>query len=412
MRILIGVMILVAIALLAASRRFWAIRRTRWGAVLLTGGWVMIAVGLLIGPYGAGLLQPEQLRVVQPLILFCLAWVGLMVGFQADRRLPAMLPTGSVTLAAKDGVASLLLLGMAGAAVMMVAVPAVAWWAAGVQALLLGACAMGWSAEVRSLRHPSADDQGLLSLLRGSAGVASILAVCVYGLAIKLTEQALTLADLLPVLGIGLAMSVVIALTMGLMGLWLMGVAGRSEAEFLVVLLGLVSFTAGAASALGYAPMFVALLTGAVIVNMPGQSMQKFQKVIIEAEQPIAMVLMLVAGVLAEPILGYAGWALVAVLISVRAVLKLGWASRLLRRTAGGGRYVPGMLGPLRQTPLAVAMATGYAATGYAMPGEALSGGQLLMVVILVGLISDIAAMLGQYRRRAADMRARGEADL
>ncbi|MEX2670795.1 MAG: hypothetical protein WD294_01655 [Phycisphaeraceae bacterium] len=407
MRILIGVIILVAIALLGASRHLWAVRRTRWGAVLLTGGWVMIGIGLLIGPRGVGLLEPNELMVIQPLILFCLAWIGLMVGLQADRRLPSMLPAGTTSLAVKDGLLSLAVIGATAAGAMWLLVPTVSWWAVGVQATILGACAMGWSAEVRSLRRVETNDQPLLALLRGAAGVSTIFAVCVYGLAVKLTEQALTATDVVPMLGMGLATSVLIAVTMGLLGLWLIGVAGRSEPEFLVVLLGLVSFTAGAAAALGYAPMFVALLTGVVIVNMPGQSMQKFQKVIIEAEQPIAMALMLVAGILAEPMLGATGWAVVAAVISVRMLLKLGWASRQLRRaTPGQTRFVPGMLGPLRQTPLAIALATGYAATGQTMPGEFINGGQLLMIVILVGLFSDIAAMLGQYRRRAAEERA------
>lgn len=410
MRILLGVVILVAIALLGSSRYLWSIRRTRWGAVLLTGGWIMVGVGMLIGPRGVALLEPDQLRVVQPLILFCLAWVGLMIGFQVDRRLPRLLPPRAASLAVEDGVLSVIVIGAAAAAVMALMSDQAAWWAVGVQAALLGACAMGWSAEVRSMRQLRANDQPLLAMLRSVSGLSSILAVCVYGLIIKLTEQPVTPLGALPMLAVGLGVSALLAATMGLLGLWLMNVAQRSESEFLVVLIGLVCFTAGAASALGYAPMFIAMLAGAVIVNMPGQSMQRFQKVIIEAEQPIAMVLMLVAGVLAEPLLGAAGWILVAALLGARAVLKLAWTRPRVRRAASRGEpFATGLLGPLRQTPLAIALATGYAAIGHTIPGQVITGGQLLMIVILVGLVSDLAAMLGQYQQRAADARTDAE---
>jgi len=64
---------------------------------------------------------------------------------------------------------------------------------------------------------------------------------------------------------------------------------------------------------------------------------------------------------------------------------------------------------PMRQAPLAIALAVGYAISGHARVTEpVLDGGKLVMLVILVGLGSDVVPQL--LRLIAPDRPASGEA--
>jgi len=394
MRLLIGLTILVTLALLASSQRFYRFRRTRLGAALTTGGWLMVAIGFAIGPYGAKLLLPQQLMEVEPLILFCLGWVGLMVGLQAHRTLPRAVPGGVFALVGVDLLLSVGLLGAVGLGVMVVL--DVPWTLAMPVCLLLGVMGSGWSAEVRSLQRRVNDPANVMSTIRAGAGLSSLAAVVAFGLLFKSYEYnpATGVNWSAQAMAVGLFVSVMIGLAMGLVGQWLMALAGRGEGEFLVVLLGVVVFTAGAAATLGYSALLVAALAGAVVVNMPGKPLQKFQRVIVDAEQPVAMALMLVAGVLADPRLGAVGVALIVALVLVRSGVKYIMRT-VIRRYKDLNRPTPALLGLIRQNPLAIAMAAGYAISPAGQsPTAPITGGQLMMIVIVMGLLAETFALI------------------
>lgn len=412
MRVLIGLAILVTIALLASSKRFYAFRRTRWGAALTTGGWMMVAVGFAIGPWGAGLVTPGHLLVVQPLILFCLGWVGLVIGFQAHHKLPSLLPASVARLSMWDLVLTLVLVGGAAAAV-LVSIEG-RWQDALPAAMLLAVCSLGWSAEVRSLGRTDRGGTRLTGIMRAAAGLSSLLAVVVYGLLVRWliresveadgVELALAARRVTTTLGV----SMVIGVAMGLLGWWLMSLVGRAAGEFLVVLMGVVAFGAGAAATTGYSALFVAALGGAVIVNLPGRALERFRRVIVDAEQPVAMVLMLVAGVMADPRIGLGGLALVAVLLAARAVVKQWLMRRLTASATQAAAASPALGGLMRQSPVAIALVAGYAVLGRGQAfGGVLDGPKLVMIVILLGIICEVwpfaQAGLSGGRRTAAE---------
>jgi len=392
MRVLLGLAILVTLALAASSKRFYSIRRTRLGAALLTGGWVMVAVGVLIGPYGAQLVDPEHIDVVKPLIIFLLSWVGVMVGLQVDRRIPTMVPRPILALSAVDAAVSVVLLGGATWAVLT--------WRSGAmvaalpQAVLLGACAVGWAAEVRSLRIGQPELKPLTLAIRAGAGLSSILALVVYGLVIKsyvvnAGGEVGGLSALLVAQGLGASLAIGIA--MGLVGMWLMGLAGRNEAEFLVVLLGVVSFTAGAAATMGYAPLFVGMLCGATVTNLSSKALEPFKRGIAEGEQPIAMALMLVAGVMADPFIGVTGWIVLGVVLVVRIVVKFALVRWRLRDASGAAAPWSVFAGVMRQSPIAIALAVGYAVSPLgSASGAPLDGPKVLTIVILSGVVAEV----------------------
>jgi hypothetical protein len=143
---------------------------------------------------------------------------------------------------------------------------------------------------------------------------------------------------------------------------------------------------------MGYSPLFVGMLCGMVMVNLPGDVLLRFRRVILEAEQPVAMALMLTAGVLADPNIGLMGWGLVMALVAARLPVKLFVVNRCIRRFGQARGDGPVNFVPLRQAPLAIALGVGYAISAHAeATSGAMDAGRLLMVIILVGLVTDIA---------------------
>ncbi len=407
MRILIALAILVTLALLASSKKLWSWRRSPLGAMLTTGGWLAVGVGVIIGPHGLEVVDAAHVETLRPLVLFCLGWVGLMVGMQMRRDLPKLLPPQPKRLALID------------MALCLIVVPSVAlvvlWFgqgredhlAAAMVAGLLGACAIGWSAEVRSITvgHPERSD--VANLIRATSGLSSILAVLLYGMLFMAVDHrpGTTMMHLSAMhVGVGLGVSAVIAAVVGGLGFYLVRLAGRSESEFLVVLLGIVTFVAGAAGTLGYSPLFVAMLCGVVIVNLPGELLQRLQRVILDAEQPVAMTLMLVAGVLADPDLGPLDWLLVFALFAARLVTKVGVSGQAINKLAESHAADVVRAGPLRQAPLAIALAVGFAISAHHLLTESvLTAGRLIAVVVLVGLLSDVLPLTLRLYRRSPD---------
>jgi hypothetical protein len=407
MGILLGLGLLVALALLVSSRRLWAVRRHPVGAVMMTGGWVAVAVGVVLGPSfiptvsaGAlsGLVRESQIEVLSPLILFCLGWVGLMIGMQMHYSLVRMLPPAALRMTATDAALSLLALPLGLLILFQFTRPGAGGAAQVVIAGLLGACSVGWSAEMRSLRGEASAGHPAAILLRGVSGLASVIAVLGYGVIFKLIRHQSQIELSIEAAILGIAVSLLVALAMALMGLWLMRTAARRQAEFLVVLLGVVTFMAGSAAVLGYSPLFVSMLCGIVVVNMPGSVLERFKRVVIEAEQPVAMALMLVAGVLADLRLGVVGVVVLLAMLAIRVAIKGGVVRLQVQPFMQSRESTLLPLGPVRQSPLAIALAVGYAVSPHhQLTAGVLSGGQIITIVILVGLASDIAPMVSRW---------------
>jgi len=407
--ILAGLAILVSLALLASSRRWWAMRRHPIGAVLTTGGWVAVLIGLLLGPGVVELIDRAHVVTLRPLILFCLGWVGVMVGLQLRLDLPRRLPARSLTLSAADFLLTMLIVPTL---VLLVLRTTGGGAEAAVIAGLIGVCSVGFSSEVRSLLGSERGGQAAANLLRAAAGLTALLAVTAYGLIFMTIQHGPVVRLSAGALGLGLGVSLLIAAAAGLLGFWLIRVAGRSESQFLVVLLGLLSFAAGAAALVGFSPLFVGMLVGMILANLPGNQLNRFKRVIVDAEQPVAMALMLTAGVVASPYLdGALPWLLIAVMVGGRFLVKLAVARWWLVKRSGLRSRSPLALGPIRQAPLAIALATGYAVSGHEPATDAvLPGEQLVMIVILVGLATDIAPLAGRLWSETARRRPRGAA--
>lgn len=414
LRLLLAVVIVVLFSLITTYRGFEAQKRHPVTAILLTGGWLAVLLGLLVGPNGPlgpgyAVVTVSMIETMKPLIYFMLGWIGLMVGMQAHRDLPKYLPDRSLRIAMRDMVLSVVVIGGAVYLVLDAITPdfriAIA--------LLVGISSIGWSAETRSLTRGVYGLQPTADLLRATGGLGAMTGVLLYGICFYFIdhggEEAASFgAVALPTgLLIRIGLALLTALLLGALAYLLTSlISPREEPEFLVVLLGLICIAAGASTTISFAPLFIGMLLGAILINFHGKGIDRFRRVILEAEQNMATALMIVAGVLIEPEIGWAGFWLVVVMLGARLLVKLAggyiefvrYISKRdiqeLDQRAKNRRFAM-MIGPVRQSPLAIAMLIGYTlAVGENGGPAVLSGGRLLMVVILVGVITDIAPLL------------------
>ncbi len=402
MRILLELAILVILALLASSRRFWTFRRTRAGTALFSGGWFLVLVGMLLGPSGVGMVRAEQISLHHPLMVVCLGWIGLIVGFQADRRLPKLLPARVTWTAIFDGALSLLVTTAAAVAVLSWQLE-ISPWSALPPSLLLGVCAMSWSPEIRSLKQNPHLRLHTTTFIRGGAGIGSILMVLAYALLINAYHVDST-ADTISLWSpqqflVGVLAPILLAIAMGFFGSWLMQLTERSEGHFLVVLLGIICFTAGAAALMDHLPLFVTLLLGAILTNLPGAALIKFKRAVIEGEQPIAMILMLAVGVMADPSIlfeeAYLAMALIGMLVATRVVLKLGVLQAVIRMEVHRSISTPSLRGLLRPNALAIAIAAGFSISALGRSAAIpLNASQLLMIILTAGFLCDVGSLV------------------
>ena len=89
MKVIVGILLLVALAYLATSPQFLKMRRSTIVGVLVSGGWMGVIAGLAIGPGGLGILSADLVINTSPLLTVGLGWIGLICrlvkGKQPDR---------------------------------------------------------------------------------------------------------------------------------------------------------------------------------------------------------------------------------------------------------------------------------------------------------------------------------------
>lgn len=361
LRLLGALAVLMVLALLATNRRTMRLRRSGAAAALISGGWVAVGAGVLLGPALTGVVTVEGVREqLTPLIQFVAGWVGLMLGLQLRRSVLAGLPGSIWRLVVLDVAATLLVMGGVVAGGLMWWSGSASWsdlprlwWAYAV--LVCGGA--GWALETRSVAG-GAGERGHDDVRRGIRAGGTLLAVA----------AALGLGLLVPLVGrdaeglarfqvgtglIEIAAGLLGAGIIAMVGLHALGLAGKSPERQLVVHLGVVALSAGVAGQLGLPAIAVAVVVGVVIANLQGKKSWGFERFILDAELVIAGLLALLAGVLVVPGIGVEALVLSLGLICARLVCK-----PLVLRVGLRGTRV-GALGyaPVRQSSAALAVA-------------------------------------------------------
>lgn len=384
------ILLIALLGMLATSKRLQRLRRWRSVSALMSGGWLWVAGGFLLGPSALGAISLDTIVALTPIIFIGLGWIALMVGMQARRDVLAALPAWVWRAAAWDVVAATALVGA-------LAWIALRWWpgeqSPGVSALavaLLVACAIGWSMETRwAAARPGPAGEGLAMLIRGGGGLASMAAVALFAFSQTIQTPRpffTTLAMLIGVCALGIVAAHFTR--------FLFRLAGDSRADFLVVLLAVVSLTAGLGAEIGASPLLAPFLLGVMGSNLAGVRLRRFERVILEAEHVVAAMFATLAGAALSPALGLAGAALCGGILAIRALFKPPLAVMARASSAATGapaaRVRPRSgVGLVRQSPIALALGVAIVSFEPSQMSRLLLG-----VIVVVGLASEALSLV------------------
>lgn len=365
---------------------------TLWGVgsrrrlALAIGMWLAAAAGLVIGPAGFELVGERELVTIRPLGGVLLTWIGLIVGLQCAAPIMARVPGTLLRWTAVDAVLCGGLAGSAAVAILALRLgedfKAVN---AAMAAVIVAATAVGWSGDTRSLHLASGrHGQAISALVRAGSGLLGLVSVTVFGIAASLTDYdrsgflRMSLGDGLVVVGTAAATASLVAV-----GSWLLlEKLARRPGERLVVTLGSLAVLGGTAEWLHTSPLLTGLLAGALLANLPGQSVRALSDRIREAEAVLGMALYMLAGLLLGPVDGPVLLALVGVLFATRLILKplairgAGLASEFGRPAIH--------LAARRQAPIAVAIA---------VAGALLQATQLRRTILAATLLTGVSML-------------------
>lgn len=418
MQIFLTILVVSVLALLATSRRLYALRRRRPMIVLISGGWLAILAGAALGPSGAALITHRAVLPMTPLLMVGLGWIGLMVGLQLRRDVLAALPRAVKRLAVWDAAVSLVVFGAIAWAGLWIWVSerGVGWF---VGPLALLACGgIGWSMETRSLR--ARDDPGsqrLALMVRASAALGAVLAVAVFGVAESLGERvsATEMRIDMPEAAIRVGVCVALAIAASVLGRIGLKLAGRTRDDQLVVFLGVVALVAGIGVQFRISPIFSAMLVGIAIANMQGVDVRQFERFILKAEHVVAAMFALLAGVLLNTRIGVPELAIAMSIAAARLLFKPPlfrmWARRVDREQIGSASVgIPAdsglYIGPVRQSPLAIALAVGFVL----LEQRSELSTRLLTIVAIAGILSDLIPLGTSIARHGFGRSAGGTA--
>lgn len=423
MRILFGLTIVVTLVFLASSKQFYGIRRTRLGAAFTTGGWMMVLIGLLLGPHISALVTKDQFYVLQPLVYFLLGWAGLVIGLQIDKRIISVIPKPVLKLSLNDFIPCIFIT-IIGLTIFLYYWMDQQIYPAIFISTVIAATLIGWSPEVRSLHIGRPDQQPIALAIRAVAGIGSIASVLLFGFATILftaTNQSPTeltqIAPMAPLeilaitldspaqMALDFILAIIVGIVMGLVGYWLIDIASnKNEGEFLVVLVGVVSFSAGAAATMGVASILVGMVTGIVLANLPERALIRFKRVLVDAEQPVGMGIMLSAGLFADPLIGKLGIAIVIIIVLLRLLLKRIHVARNFKAVVNCPVSPTILNGLIRQNPLAIVIVIGFAISPMSHANPYLNGEQLLFCIILVGIFCEVWPLLTSDQPQPANV--------
>lgn len=411
---LIGAVVLILLGLLGARLSFTARRAPLGPRLIIDAGTHFLFLGFLLGSHGLDLLNHETIDQLYPFLALGLGWVGLLFGIQLDRRqilhfppsyLLATIAQAILAFALFFGVA-VLLVGGTGAG----AEPPI-------RAALLTAAAtacISTPAGIALISNTFLVRGRVSQLLFFIASLDAIVGIIALQVGYAVFHP-LTFAGGTASLGVAtwLAIALALGILFGTFFLWITRPAPERE-ELALFLLGLVVFSAGTAFYLGVSPLFLAVVTGAVIANL-SPLRRRVYALLQVWEQPIYVILLILAGAL----LSFPTWwilPLAAAYLVVRIAGKLLGGlvvSRIVRPPiAAPGRIG---LGLVPQGGISLAMAISITLTYDALRIDGVALVDVLFATVVLGVIAS--ELIGPFwtrnlLRRAGEIRPRVESEL
>ncbi len=411
MQIFLAILVCTALGLVWTSRRAYRLRRQRTIAGFVSGGWVSVFFGIALGPSGLGLVSRESVLQSVPLIAAALGAVGFMVGFQLRVSVLRTIPGEFYRAAVADVLLTAALVGGIALVGLRVWVPEATASELWLPMAFLIAASFGWSMETRSLGTQASPHLGLW--VRVTGALLGIAAIVCFGLASKSVER-----DALGVLHFSwdrallkALHTVALALAIGFMGRFMIGLTRDRAGQQFAVFLGLIAFTAGSAKQLDISPLFSSLLAGVVIANLKAPGLRAFESFVARGEHVMGAFFGVLAGILLKVEPAMAPLMLGVAIFAARGLVKpavvridppdlheltpLGVATCRMR-LAGA---------VIRQSPIMLALGV-----SLILIEPSLFHKQLVAVMVLTGVLCELQVTFMLHYRRADERGADAEA--
>ncbi len=294
-KLLAVVLAIVAVGLLA-SRLGLKTRRLSSGMTLLVGtGTPYIFVGLLLGPQGVGLVTPGFLDQLGPIVIMGFGWIGFLYGTHFEwRRLrrykPRMYLGGFF-----ESLLTLFAVSLAVWALLPLVEPGMQAGFRLVASVGLGICAAGTApAGVFALVDRPRIGRQDIDLLQFFSAVDDLPAVLALGIlfAVLSPEHVAGIGGLT-----GLLTSLALGAVLGLVSHLLMPGSREGRKQAFIVILGMASLCAGAATMLRLSPLFVGVVGGVFFANLSPRK-EAIYGLLAQRERTLYAVFLIVAGAL------------------------------------------------------------------------------------------------------------------
>jgi Kef-type K+ transport system membrane component KefB len=307
-----GLVALVVLAYLGGNRRVVRFQERLGIGGVITAGFPFVALGLVASRPSIGILGPDVVERLRPMLHFGLGWLGFLIGAQLDIRVLDRVPRGTAYLIAVEALGPFAITAAGCGAVM------VAWglswrdptvWR---DVILLGAAAaMTAPRKFRGFANQTwREGRGvdvLLGQLDELVGVIGLLFLTAYVRdATSSTWSLPGTAWVFVSLGLGVAIGVLI---------FAMVRVPVSNAEFLAVVLGGIAFASGLAGYLRLSPIVVCFIAGVLVTNFPNDQRDSIFRILHHLERPVQLMFLIVAGAVWQPD-DWRGWALVPLFVA------------------------------------------------------------------------------------------------
>ena len=336
--------------------------------------WLLLPIGIALGPQGLRLISPSILSFVDPVVSVALAALGVLIGLGLDVRRP-----GEARLfgaASLEGVATILLVG---AGVLLVGrvqpLPDLSIWPI---ALLAGICA------ATSSTAPGAEPGGARAIVARVGDLDDVLPIVLGGAALALIREASPGgAAWIGVQAVGLALAVAYA------G-WLLVAQSSSDAEQRVFIVGTILLLGGIAAFLSLSALLAGLVAGMLWSAIGGDARDSIARDVGHMQHPLVVLVLLIAGARVgfSPSLG----AIVLAYLVLRTIAKLA-GGQIVRRMVGGG--LPRHLGLHLLSPGVIAVAFALNVT--------LTGGAFADPILTIAVVGSLGSELLSLIVRAAE---------
>ncbi len=360
LKLVFGLVALMVLAYLGGNRKVIRLQERIGIGGVIAAGFPFVALGLIARQPEIGILTPQVIHRLEPLLQFGLGWLGFLIGAQLDIRILDKVPSGTAYLIVVEALAPFAIVATAcGAA--YIALGGASWddellWR---DLIVLGAAAAmtaprrfrgfanrTWK-EGRGVDH-------LLGQLDEIAGVVGMLFVAAY------FRQDVVAGWQLP----GTAwvfVSIGLGVVIGVLILAMIRVP-RSNTEFFAVVLGSIAFGAGLAGNFVLSPIAVCFVAGALVTNFPNDQRESVFRILNHLERPIHLLFLIVVGATWD-VFDWRTWALVPLFVVGRIVGK--WTGIFAAKTTVGANLPIGyaddrtMVTPVSALSIALVISAG-----------------------------------------------------